>query len=103
MFRRFIQGLILSALAWSAVPRAQAALPACLTQCSCQCGFGCLTNHACLFRARTVDHMPIQGQPNRYRITCYFRGNMRTDSQGTYFCCNHTAAVHGHISFHLNQ
>ena len=84
MRRNLFKGLILAAIARLAAPDAHAALPACATQCACSCGFGCWSTHACLIRWRIVEHAPLIGQPNRYRITSRLRGGMRTDSQGTY-------------------
>lgn len=102
MERTIVKGLILAAGACLASPMAQAALPDCPNQCACSCGFGCWNTHACMLRGRRVEHAPLVGIPNRFLVTCTFRGGIRTDSQGTYFCCNHSISIHDHAGYYLN-
>lgn len=93
--------LLLSALFFVG-PCVHGALPACPTSCSCTCGFGCLTNHTCILRSRSVVHAPLPGISNRYLITCTFRGGLVADGHATYFCCNHTLHVHDHSGYFSN-
>jgi hypothetical protein len=88
--------------AW-ATPSARAELPPCPNACTCRCGSLCFYPHTCLLRWRNVVPAPLAGYGNRYLVTCTFRGGIRTDNDGTYFCCNHSTATHPHSGFFLNQ